>query len=105
MPSSTTLRLPDALKADAESYASGLGISLNALCAVALRDYLDKRAATDKLPGALTYGAKPVRGQQNPPPAVAAAPAPLPVAKVGANQPCPCGSGQKYKRCHGKPTA
>src|SRR5262249_34078787 len=23
------------------------------------------------------------------------------VAKVGANSPCPCGSGKKYKRCHG----
>ena len=23
-------------------------------------------------------------------------------AKVGRNEPCPCGSGQKYKRCHGK---
>ena len=22
--------------------------------------------------------------------------------KVGRNQPCPCGSGKKYKRCHGK---
>ncbi len=22
--------------------------------------------------------------------------------KVGRNEPCPCGSGQKYKRCHGK---
>ncbi|MBK6890139.1 MAG: preprotein translocase subunit SecA [Sphingobacteriales bacterium] len=22
--------------------------------------------------------------------------------KVGANQPCPCGSGKKYKNCHGK---
>ncbi|MGQ0723494.1 MAG: SEC-C metal-binding domain-containing protein, partial [Candidatus Eiseniibacteriota bacterium] len=21
---------------------------------------------------------------------------------VGRNDPCPCGSGQKYKRCHGK---
>ncbi|HWH32996.1 MAG TPA: SEC-C metal-binding domain-containing protein, partial [Egibacteraceae bacterium] len=21
--------------------------------------------------------------------------------KVGRNDPCPCGSGQKYKRCHG----
>jgi len=21
--------------------------------------------------------------------------------KVGRNQPCPCGSGQKFKRCHG----
>jgi uncharacterized protein YecA (UPF0149 family) len=21
--------------------------------------------------------------------------------KVGRNDPCPCGSGQKYKKCHG----
>jgi hypothetical protein len=26
---------------------------------------------------------------------------PLAVRKVGRNAPCPCGSGQKYKRCHG----
>jgi tetratricopeptide (TPR) repeat protein len=26
---------------------------------------------------------------------------PQPVARVGRNEPCPCGSGQKYKRCHG----
>jgi preprotein translocase subunit SecA len=24
------------------------------------------------------------------------------VAKVGRNDPCPCGSGKKYKQCHGK---
>ena len=24
--------------------------------------------------------------------------------QVGRNQPCPCGSGRKYKRCHGAPT-
>jgi hypothetical protein len=24
------------------------------------------------------------------------------IAKVGADQPCPCGSRDKYKRCHGK---
>ena len=22
--------------------------------------------------------------------------------KVGRNEPCPCGSGKKYKRCHGQ---
>jgi hypothetical protein len=22
-------------------------------------------------------------------------------SKVGRNEPCPCGSGRKYKRCHG----
>jgi len=34
----------------------------------------------------------------------AAAEAPKPVragAKVGRNDPCPCGSGKKYKKCHG----
>lgn len=25
-----------------------------------------------------------------------------PSAKVGRNDPCPCGSQQKYKKCHGK---
>ena len=24
--------------------------------------------------------------------------------KIGRNQPCPCGSGKKYKHCHGKLT-
>ena len=24
------------------------------------------------------------------------------VAKVGRNDPCPCGSGKKYKYCHGR---
>jgi len=23
--------------------------------------------------------------------------------KVGRNDPCPCGSGKKYKNCHGRP--
>ncbi len=27
---------------------------------------------------------------------------PLHVQKVGRNDPCPCGSGKKYKKCHGK---
>jgi preprotein translocase subunit SecA len=24
------------------------------------------------------------------------------VRKVGRNEPCPCGSGKKYKHCHGQ---
>jgi len=24
------------------------------------------------------------------------------VPRVGRNDPCPCGSGKKYKQCHGK---
>jgi preprotein translocase subunit SecA len=34
--------------------------------------------------------------------AAAAAPAKREENKVGRNDPCPCGSGKKYKRCHGK---
>ncbi|MCL4721600.1 MAG: SEC-C domain-containing protein, partial [Gammaproteobacteria bacterium] len=39
-------------------------------------------------------------------PAVQPPPAPAPVVrqgpKVGRNEPCPCGSGKKYKQCHGR---
>jgi hypothetical protein len=28
---------------------------------------------------------------------------PAAVGKVSRNHPCPCGSGDKYKRCHGRP--
>ncbi|MYH32847.1 MAG: hypothetical protein F4133_03455, partial [Gammaproteobacteria bacterium] len=43
------------------------------------------------------------RGPRRPP---AAAPAPVQTyrrarPRVGRNDPCPCGSGKKYKRCHG----
>jgi preprotein translocase subunit SecA len=52
-------------------------------------------------PRAVGSGAKP--GGQPPGPA---APLPEPFVrtgrKVGRNEPCPCGSGKKYKQCHGK---
>ncbi len=32
----------------------------------------------------------------------AALPRPAPAQRVGRNDPCPCGSGKKYKHCHGK---
>jgi preprotein translocase subunit SecA len=35
---------------------------------------------------------------------VAAQPVVRHAAKVGRNEPCPCGSGKKYKHCHGKLT-
>jgi len=28
-----------------------------------------------------------------------------PYANVGRNAPCPCGSGKKFKMCHGRPGA
>ncbi len=48
-------------------------------------------------------------GPAGAPPAAQRAPAEEPVStfvrserKVGRNEPCPCGSGKKYKQCHGK---
>ncbi|HYM49754.1 MAG TPA: preprotein translocase subunit SecA [Candidatus Limnocylindrales bacterium] len=31
-----------------------------------------------------------------------AAPVPVPAGKIGRNDPCYCGSGKKYKKCHGR---
>jgi preprotein translocase subunit SecA len=43
----------------------------------------------------MSHGDQPVEQHQN-------APAKRADDKVGRNDPCPCGSGKKYKRCHGK---
>ncbi len=43
--------------------------------------------------GAAPGAARPGAGAK---PAERAAPA------IGRNEPCPCGSGKKYKQCHGK---
>jgi preprotein translocase subunit SecA len=51
------------------------------------------------VPGA---GAFPGIGRPSAPDAPAAAPFTRPDAKVGRNDPCPCGSGRKYKQCHGR---
>ena len=104
MTTATTLRLPDEFKAEVTACANAMGVSLNALCAYALREYLDARKPR---PAALPAKVVP---QAKPEPARAAVGLPgakggKAVARVGANQPCPCGSGQKYKRCHGKPGA
>ena len=46
-------------------------------------------------------GAKGRRGAAEYAPANRARPIRRPTAKVGRNDPCPCGSGKKYKKCHG----
>lgn len=79
----TTVRLADPLKERALAYAEGLGISLNALMAVALKDYLDTRERRPK--------------EAQPQVKVSAT-----IPKVGRNERCPCGSGKKYKLCHGR---
>ncbi|WP_425600620.1 SEC-C metal-binding domain-containing protein [Pinirhizobacter soli] len=108
-------RFPDELRAEATAYASSIGLSVNALVCVALRDYLDARKGLQ--PGRQGVGVEAPQTHLSGAKAFAAVDAiagpkrtkagpgidPLQVPKVGVNDPCPCGSGQKYKRCHGKP--
>lgn len=104
MTSSTTLRLPDGLKSDAETYAAALGISLNALCSVALRDYLDARrvdlASVAAVAASVVRSTPAVVGQK-PRPSIVAAPAVYTEPAGGVYAPCPCLSGKKWKFCHG----
>lgn len=47
--------------------------------------------------------AQPARAVRlEPPRRPALAPAPTPAKKPGRNEPCPCGSGAKFKKCHGR---
>lgn len=86
----TTVRLPAELQVEAERYARGLGLSLNGIIAVALRDYLDRRrgplieAPTSVEPFDTSRQIRP------------------PAHRRG---PCPCGSGKRYSQCHGRPGA
>ena len=74
-----------------------------------------KGLAAPSRPANLQYSAPTIDGAATPPPAMSAGPT-NPVASresvdagthVGTgparNQPCPCGSGKKYKKCHGAP--
>jgi preprotein translocase subunit SecA len=57
------------------------------------------------MPGADDPGLPPAESGGNVMEMEPRAPAPAPfvraVPKVGRNEPCPCGSGRKYKHCHG----
>jgi preprotein translocase subunit SecA len=53
------------------------------------------------LPAAASLGAAPAAPAAGSATAAATAPFVREVRKVGRNEPCPCGSGRKYKHCHG----
>ena len=61
-------------------------------------DYSQYRTSKEDLPGqaAQQAAASAHQGERPRPQPVVAAP------KIGRNDPCPCGSGKKYKACHGK---
>ena len=93
-----TLRLPPELAEQAASIAAQLGLTMNAFTVQAVRNWADwhgKRLAQQR-----PESVQPAAVQRRPPGTKADT---ATVPKVGPNQPCPCGSGQKYKRCHGKP--
>jgi preprotein translocase subunit SecA len=70
-------------------------------------------AEPEERPPGLGAGVTPLRGSQGARSAQPAPPAQAPPAlavepfvrierKIGRNEPCPCGSGKKYKHCHGQ---
>ena len=54
----------------------------------------------------MNFNHAPAQSSLNPEPQPQAAPTEKPFTrnkpKIGRNQPCPCGSGKKYKQCHGR---
>jgi hypothetical protein len=101
-----TVRLPTELQAEAMAYAERLGLSLNGLIAVALRDYLDGRRRAPLEPAA-TPPVEAVQASPEPAPQpqrLGGKPAPelsiTPPAK--RHHACPCGSGKRYDKCHGR---
>jgi uncharacterized protein YecA (UPF0149 family) len=95
-----TLRLPPDLAEHAAAVAEQQGLTMNAFLVQAVRNWADfqgKRLAQSSL-----RAAGPARSSSR---ETAPSPAVQNVPKAGANEPCPCGSGQKYKRCHGRPSA
>jgi preprotein translocase subunit SecA len=68
---------------------------------VQLRDPADEPAPAQHAPGAGGPPPGPQVGPRREPSREAQAGPAKPAAKVGRNEPCPCGSGRKYKKCHG----
>ncbi len=93
----TTVRLPEDLMAAAAGRAQSLGVSFNALVALALRDYLSGRPApipVDPSARRLTMARLTVAPGETPRAAFKAPKKP--------RMPCPCGSGQQWRHCHGR---
>lgn len=86
MATSSTMRFPDALKSEATAYADQLGISLNALCAIALRDYLDARKQAAAKPTPPAVAKQPAAAPVQPSPAL-----PLRAAETGGEVSVPLG--------------
>ncbi|MEJ0085373.1 MAG: preprotein translocase subunit SecA [Pseudomonadota bacterium] len=93
------VKSPEQLEREEEARRARLNRALQAQHAEAAS--LTQLAAGDAQPQQAPPAGAP---RQGPPPAPAQLPPQRPVRaapKVGRNQPCPCGSGKKFKNCHG----
>ena len=79
-----------------EDLAGGLSEEEGTIVGKALDDRLEAHEQPPVFHTEEDWEAEEEAGEAPPPPAVAPAP------KVGRNDPCPCGSGKKYKKCCGK---
>lgn len=96
------LRIPPDLHQQAAGMAQAMGISLNAFTVLALRNWTQYQARGLGQTQARTTARRPASTATKP---IASPPTkPASWGKIGRNEPCPCGSGRKYKLCHGGPT-
>ncbi len=63
----------------------------------------DDTADIDAATGAVLSNLPPLANIPQPPMPIGEAPGGVVEAPVSRNAPCPCGSGKKYKHCHGQP--
>ena len=74
--------------------------AINSIMTVQLEENL---AAEDIFAGAGLYGGNLILSHDGMLPENEAVQKPIvKPKKIGRNEPCPCGSGKKYKNCHGK---
>lgn len=124
MPTATklNLRLPPDVRETAALLAEAQGLSLNAYLLRAVmnanaywgpklvrqqRERERLAASVRRVPGRQADTGPGQEPDGNEPAGLGLGPVPEPARrngpKVGANDPCPCGSGRKWKRCCGKP--
>ena len=72
---------------------------VKALCSVSIEQ--NQSPAGEDAPVEKTQTEQPSPQQANPNPRPSDAQQPKRTKKIGRNDPCPCGSGKKYKHCHG----
>jgi preprotein translocase subunit SecA len=72
---------------------------VKALCSVSIEQ---KQSPTDEsMPAEKTQKVQPSPQQTKPVSRPNVVQQPKRAKKIGRNEPCPCGSGKKYKHCHG----